>query len=329
MSDERVLVTGGTGCIGSWVVRNLVREEVTVVALTAARRFARLKLILTDAEFGRISFVTADISDMATIEAAARRHGINRIIHLAGMQLPFCAADPIRGAQVNVGGTVTIFELAKRLGVERVVYASSAAVYGPRTHYQEATLGPGAAFFPTSHYGVYKVANEQNARIFWQTDGIASIGLRPHSVYGPGRDQGMTSKPTLAMIAAAAGRPYHIPFNGRYQFQFADDAARAFLRAARAPLQGATVFDIGGSTVGVDAIVTCIEAHAPEARGRITFGDQPLLLPEAFDSRPILESLGSAAETPLDEGVLRTLDCYRAALREGTLDAAYLDRVLA
>lgn len=329
MSDERVLVTGGTGCIGSWVVRNLVREEVTVVALTAARRFARLKLILTDAEFGRINFVTADISDMATIEAAARRHGINRIIHLAGMQLPFCAADPIRGAQVNVGGTVTIFELAKRLGVERVVYASSAAVYGPRTHYQEATLGPGAAFFPTSHYGVYKVANEQNARIFWQTDGIASIGLRPHSVYGPGRDQGMTSKPTLAMIAAAAGRPYHIPFNGRYQFQFADDAARAFLRAARAPLQGATVFDIGGSTVGVDAIVTCIEAHAPEARGRITFGDQPLLLPEAFDSRPILESLGSAAETPLDEGVLRTLDCYRAALREGTLDAAYLDRVLA
>jgi UDP-glucuronate 4-epimerase len=329
VSDERVLVTGGTGCIGSWVVRNLVREEVTVVALTAARRFARLKLILTDAEFGRISFVTADISDMATIEAAARRHGINRIIHLAGMQLPFCAADPIRGAQVNVGGTVTIFELAKRLGVERVVYASSAAVYGPRTHYQEATLGPGAAFFPTSHYGVYKVANEQSARIFWQTDGIASIGLRPHSVYGPGRDQGMTSKPTLAMIAAAAGRPYHIPFNGRYQFQFADDAARAFLRAARAPLQGATVFDIGGSTVGVDAIVTCIEAHAPEARGRITFGDQPLLLPEAFDSRPILESLGSAAETPLDEGVLRTLDCYRAALREGTLDAAYLDRVLA
>ena len=329
MSDERVLVTGGTGCIGSWVVRNLVREEVTVVALTAARRFARLKLILTDAEFGRISFVTADISDIATIEAAARRHGINRIIHLAGMQLPFCAADPIRGAQVNVGGTVTIFELAKRLGVERVVYASSAAVYGPRTHYQEATLGPGAAFFPTSHYGVYKVANEQSARIFWQTDGIASIGLRPHSVYGPGRDQGMTSKPTLAIIAAAAGRPYHIPFNGRYQFQFADDAARAFLRAARAPLQGATVFDIGGSTVGVDAIVTCIEAHAPEARGRITFGDQPLLLPEAFDSRPILESLGSAAETPLDEGVLRTLDCYRAALREGTLDAAYLDRVLA
>jgi nucleoside-diphosphate-sugar epimerase len=329
VSDERVLVTGGTGCIGSWVVRNLVREGVAVVVLTAAQRFGRLKLILTDAEFDRISFVAADISDMATIEAAARRHGINRIIHLAGMQLPFCAADPIRGAQVNVAGTVTIFELARRLGIERVAYASSAAVYGPRTHCREATLGPHAAFFPTSHYGVYKVANEQGAGIYWQSDGISSIGLRPHSVYGPGRDQGMTSKPTLAMIAAAAGRPYHIPFNGRYQFQFADDAARAFLRAARAPLQGAAVLDIGGSTVGVDEIVTCIEANAPEARGRITVGDQPLLLPEAFDSRPIVEALGAAAETPLDEGVRRTLDCYRTALREGTLDSTYLDRVLA
>ncbi len=329
MSDERVLVTGGTGCIGSWVVRNLVREEVDVVVLTAAQRFGRLKLILTDAEFGRISFVAADISDLATIEAASRRHGINRIIHLAGMQLPFCAADPIRGAQVNVVGTVTIFELARRLGIERVVYASSAAVYGPRTHYQEATLGPDAAFFPTSQYGVYKVANEQGAGIYWQSDGISSIGLRPHSVYGPGRDQGMTSKPTLAMIAAAAGRPYHIPFNGRYQFQFADDAAKAFLRATRAPFQGAAAFSIGGSTVGVDEIVACIEAIAPEVRGRITVGDQPLLLPEAFDSRPIVESLGAAAETPLDEGVRRTLDCYRAALSESMLDAAYLDRVLA
>ena len=329
MSDERVLVTGGTGCIGSWIVRNLVRENVAVVVLTASQRFGRLKLILTDAEFGRINFVAADISDMATIEAASRRHGINRIIHLAGMQLPFCAADPIRGAQVNVGGTVTIFELAKRLGVERVVYASSAAVYGPRTHYQEATLGPGAAFFPTSHYGVYKVANEQSASVYWRSDGISSVGLRPHSVYGPGRDQGMTSKPTVAMIAAAAGRPYHIGFNGRYQFQFVDDVAKAFVRALRIPFAGTAVYDIGGSTTGVDEIVRCIEAHAPDARGRITLGNRPLQLPEAFDGRPIAEALGPRAETPLDVGVGRTLDCYRAALRDGILDDAYLDRVLA
>jgi len=220
-------------------------------------------------------------------------------------------------------------ELARRLGIGRVVYASSAAVYGPKSHYREAILGPDAAFFPTSHYGVYKVANEQTARVYWQNDGIASIGLRPHSVYGPGRDQGVTSKPTVAMIAAAAGRPYHVNFNGRYQFQFADDAAKAFLRAARAPFEGAAVFNIGGSASSVSDIIECIVAIEPAARGRITFDDRPLALPEAFDGRPIVDALGAYAETPLDEGVRRTMDCYRSALRSGALGEAYLDRVLA
>ncbi len=329
MAEERVLVTGGTGCIGSWIVRNLVHEGVPVVVLTEKRRFQRLKLILADAEFDRITFVTGDISDLATLESASQRHGINRIIHLAGMQFPFCAADPIKGALVNVVGTITIFELAKRLGIERVVYASSAAVYGPKAHYRESTLGADAAFFPTSHYGVYKLANEQNAGVYWQNDGISSIGLRPHTVYGPGRDQGVTSKPTVAMIAAAARRPYHINFSGSYQFQFADDAAKAFLRAARAPFQGAAVYNLGGSAFGVGEIIGCIETNEPDARGRITFDDRPLPFPEAFDSRPIVEALGAYAETPLEEGVRRTLDCYRAALRNGTLDEAYLDRVLA
>lgn len=329
VSGERVLVTGGTGCIGSWIVRNLVLEDVPVVVLTAGRRFDRLRLILTEAEFDRICFVTGDIADLATLEAASRRLGVNRIIHLAGMQFPFCAADPIRGALVNVAGTVTIFELARRLGLERVVYASSAAVYGPRSHYEDAVLGPDAAFYPTSHYGLYKVANEHSARVYWQNDGISSIGLRPHSVYGPGRDQGVTSKPTVAMIAAAAGRPYHINFGGRYQFQFVDDTARAFLRAARAPFEGATVHNIGGSTFGVGEIIACIERSEPDARGRITFEDRPLPFPEAFDSRPIIEALGAHPETPLEDGIRRTLDVYRTAICNGTLDEAYLDRVLA
>jgi nucleoside-diphosphate-sugar epimerase len=230
---------------------------------------------------------------------------------------------------VNVAGTVTVFELARRLGIERVVYASSAAVYGPRSHYPDTVLGPDAAFFPTSHYGVYKVANEQTAGVYWQNDGIASIGLRPHSVYGPGRDQGVTSKPTVAMIAAAAGRPYRVNFNGRYQFQFADDAAKAFLRAARAPFQGAAVYNIGGRAVSVSDVIDSIVTNEPAARGLITFDDRPLALPEAFDSGPIVEALGAYAETPLDDGVRATLDCYRDALRSGILDEAYLDRVLA
>ncbi len=329
MPEERFLVTGGTGCIGSWVVRNLLRESVPVTVLTSGGSRHRLRLILTDEELRRISWVHGDVTDIDALEAAGRAHGITTIVHLAGLQVPFCAADPLRGARVNVLGTLTMFELARRLGIGRVTYASSAAVYGPRDRYPERVLPADAPFWPTTHYGVFKLANEQGARVCWETQGIASIGLRPHSVYGPGRDQGITSKPTLAMIAASAGRPYRVNFGGRYQFQFVDDAARTFIRAARATGTGAAVFSLGGPATDVREIIATILDVEPRAQGGITCDDQPLALPEAFDGAALEAALGSQPATPLADGVRQTVDAYRGAIRDGVVDDAYLDRVLA
>lgn len=329
MTDERFLVTGGTGCIGSWVVRSLVRDSVPVVVLSSGTILGRLRLILTDQEFERVVLVRGDIADLPALEALVRDRGVNRIIHLAAWQFPFCAANPAQGALANVVGTVNVFEVARRLGLERVVYASSAAVYGPKSQYPDAVLGSDAPFWPTSHYGAYKLANEQNARVFWQNDGLSSIGLRPHSVYGPGRDQGVTSKPTVAMIAAAAGRPYHVNFGGRCQFQYAPDVAATYVAAARVEFSGAAVFSIGGRVAAVSEIVEAIEQVEPTARGRITHGDEPLAFPEAFDNRAMVDVLGPYHETPLADGIAETLDCYRRALARGTIDEAWLDRVLA
>ena len=329
MTDERFLVTGGTGCIGSWVVRSLVRDSVPVVVLSSGTNLGRLRLILTDQEFERVVLVRGDIADLPALEALVRDRGVNRIIHLAAWQFPFCAANPAQGALANVVGTVNVFEVARRLGLERVVYASSAAVYGPKSHYPDAVLGSDAPFWPTSHYGAYKMANEQNARVYWQNDGLSSIGLRPHSVYGPGRDQGVTSKPTVAMIAAAAGRPYHINFGGRCQFQYAPDVAATYVAAARVEFSGAAVFSIGGRVAAVSEIVEAIEQVEPTARGRITHGDEPLAFPEAFDNRAMVDALGPYHETPLADGIAETLDCYRRALERGTIDGAWLDQVLA
>ena len=329
MAGERFLVTGGTGCIGSWVVRSLVREDVPVVVPTSGGSLQRLRLVLTDDELERVTVVRGDIADLPGLEAIARDHDVNRLIHLAGWQFPFCAADPAQGAIVNVVGTINAFEVAKRLGIERVVYASSAAVYGPKAHYEQAVLDADAPFWPTSHYGAFKLANEVNARVFWQNDGIASVGLRPHSVYGPGRDQGVTSKPTVAMIAAATNRPYHVNFGGQCQFQYAADAAATYVAAARSELTGASAFSIGGRITAVSEIVRVIEELEPGARGRITFGEDALAFPEAFDNAPLVEALGAYRETPLVDGIAETLETYRGALADGRIDAAYLDRVLA
>src|SRR4051794_23649624 len=186
MADERFLVTGALGCIGAWVVRNLVREGVPTAIFDLASDPRRLRLIMRDDELAQVQMLTGDITDLAAVEGALNASGATNIIHLAALQVPFCKADPVLGAQVNVVGTVNVFEVAKRTGLRRVVYASSAAVYGISEEYPEGPIEHDAPLRPRTHYGVYKQANEGTARVYWADDGVPSIGLRPYVVYGPG-----------------------------------------------------------------------------------------------------------------------------------------------
>ena len=223
MSGERFFVTGALGCIGAWVTRNVLRagQAVTVFDLGSDRK--RLQLILEPAELQQIDFVQGDVTDTAAVEAALCASGATRVIHLAALQVPFCKANPPLGASVNVIGTINVFEAARALGIPHIVYASSAAVYGSGADYERDILENDAPFLPRNLYGVFKLANQGTAQIYHQDYGINSIGLRPYTVYGPGRDQGMTSTPTRAMLAAAAGsalahflrRPQRLPVRRR------------------------------------------------------------------------------------------------------------------
>jgi len=319
---DRFLVTGALGCIGAWVVRLLVKEGSPVCVFDLAGNPHRLKLVMSEEELAQVKFVSGDIADLVALEQAARENRINQIIHLAALQVPFCKADPPVGARVNVVGTVNIFEIAKRLGLPKVVYASSVAVFGRSEDYPDGDVGHDAPLKPRTHYGVYKQANEGTARIYWQDDGISSIGLRPYTVYGPGRDQGMTSAPTKAMLAAAAGLPFHIPFGGRGCYQFVEDVARLFINAARLPLQGAESYNLRGSVVHMREIIGAIEDAVPAARGTITFDDKALPFPEGLDDSALRAIMGELPYTPLDQAVPKTVEIFKDALSRGAISPA-------
>ena len=324
MSTDHFLITGALGCIGAWTVRNLVREGVPTVVFDLGRDPRRLKLIMTPDELARVTFVHGDITDLSALEQALDAHSITHVIHLAALQLPFVKADPSLGARVNVVGTVNIFEAVarRRERIGRVVYASSAAVYDaadagePGSVVQHTTAG-----HPTSLYGVFKQANEGTARIYWQDNRVASIGLRPATVYGPGRDQGITSAPTRAMFAAAVGQPFHIPYGGRGEFQYADDVAKAFIACARTPFEGAEIFNLHGSVAHMSELVAAIEAAMPEARGQITFDEPGFPSPEEFDAGPLVELIGPLPHTPLREGVAATVALFRERVASGDMAA--------
>jgi len=324
MPNDRFLITGALGCIGAWTVRNLVREGTPVVVFDLASDPRRLKLIMSDDELARVTFVTGDITDLEALERALDDHAITRVIHLAALQIPFVRANPPLGARVNVVGTVNVFEAVarRRDRIGSLVYASSAAVYDAVDADESGVVAHGAAGHPTTLYGVFKQANEGTARVYWQDARVASIGLRPYIVYGPGRDQGLTSSPTKAMVAAALGKPYHIPYGGRAAYQYADDVARTFIACARAPFQGAEIFNLGGSVATMGEIVAAIEAAAPEVRGLITFDDKPLPFPEAFDAAPLEQVIGALPFTPLAQAVADTIALFRERIAAGVMPDA-------
>jgi UDP-glucuronate 4-epimerase len=321
---ERFLVTGALGCIGAWTVRGLVRDRAQVIALDVGSDPRRLRLIMTPDELAAVTFVTGDITDLAAVEAVLDGHGITNVIHLAALQVPFCRADPPRGALVNVVGTVNIFEAVRRRAdaMAPVVYTSSMAVYtADDVDPVSGRLTVDAYPHPPNHYGVYKQANEGNARIYWLDTGLSSIGVRPMTVYGVGRDQGMTSGPTKAIVAAVLGVPYRVSFSGPTMYQYASDVARTLIAASRARVDGAYVFNLPGEVADGRALAAAIETAVPGSSQHIEFEPGDLPFPSEIDHDGI-EKVDPAPATPLAMGVAETVEVLRSLARDGRLDPA-------
>jgi nucleoside-diphosphate-sugar epimerase len=301
----RFLVTGAYGCIGAWVVAELVADRRPVVTFDLSTDPRRLRLLLDADAVAAIAHVAGDITDLAAIERAIDEHDLTHVIHLAALQVPFCRADPPLGARVNVLGTVNVFEAAKaRPHLAPITYASSIAVF-------DASGSPTGQ--PGTIYGVYKRANESTAAVYFGENGVSSTGLRPHTVYGVGRDQGVTSAPTTAMLAAAAGTPFTIPYGGAAQLQLARDVARAFVGTSLAGNLGAAVHNLPGRRVSIEEVVATLGADS------IGFDDVRLPFPEELDSSSFTSGFPDFAETPLADGITATVGRFRTLLAEGLL----------
>jgi len=198
---KTVLVTGGCGCLGSWIIKLLIENKDKVICLDTSKNLNRLKLILDENSLKKISFNYIDIFDFEKIDKLVKKEKINFIVHLAAFQVPFVRSNPVLGARVNVEGTVALYEcvLRNKDQIEGFVSASSIGVYGDKIIHKTNTIKEDTAPYPLNLYGVYKLANEGTGRIYFEENQINSIIMRPYIIYGPGRDQGWTSAPTKAI----------------------------------------------------------------------------------------------------------------------------------
>lgn len=291
------LLIGGGGFLGAWIARRLASAGwgLRVFDLAPAPPIFRA---LAPELAGQVDWRAGDVVDGPAVRAAAE--GCEAIVVLAGLLTPACRADPVRGAQVNLIGTLNAFEAACANGCERLVYTSSAGVYGP---------DDAAEPRPVSHYGAFKLACEGSARAYARDHGLGSIGFRPFVVYGAGRETGVSAGPSLAARAAARGERYRIGYSGEVGLVYVEDLADLYARALERAPRGAEIYNVLGRRAGNDEVISTLRRLVPGAD--LSFGGPDLGISADLGEPGLAESFPGLLTTTLEQGLARTVRFYR------------------
>ncbi|MEO0474850.1 MAG: NAD(P)-dependent oxidoreductase [Planctomycetota bacterium] len=259
---KRVFITGANGCIGAATSRALLRMGVD--ELVCFGRSGAAPDVLAEDE-PRVRVVRGDIVEAEQVSAAIAHADPTHIIHLAAYQTPDCEAHPLKGMAVNVDGTAHVIRAATEVDkLQRLVVASSSAVYGKRAIYPGGTVTTSDPLQPVNLYGYWKVANEGAAQAFERETGVPTVAVRLSTTYGPGRDRGYTAAPTTAMKHAVAGKPFRIPYTGREHYHYVEDVGAGFAHACLDPFEGYGAINLRGISTQVATFCDLIVQAATE-----------------------------------------------------------------
>ncbi len=312
MTGETVLVTGGTGFIGSYVARDLVDEGHDVVAFDLSTDERILgKLGVAD----DVTVRHGDVTDPTEVTRAVRETGTTRIVHLAALLTNGAREDPRAAMEVNVGGTNTVFETARTLDdqVERVAWASSAAVYAPPENYDGDWVDEDDLVYPDTLYGATKEYNEHQARVYHEDYGVSHVGLRPTVAYGPYRETGGSAFLANIVEKPALGEPFSVEYGDQViDWQHVEDVAQAFRRAALADESdlGQRIYNVRGTVATIRTAVETMRSIVPDADLEVS-DEGELPWTQKLDMTAAEEDLGYEPRYDLESGFRKYVNVLR------------------
>ena len=297
-----IMVTGGTGFIGRRIVRELTERGEDVVCFDLAPPSTRRDGVV---------YYRGDVTQLPQLLEACNAHGVSRIIHMAALLPPDTEERPHFGMLVNIVGTNNVFEAARWCGVERVVYASSIAVYGTQETFGDRAVNEDDLPAPANVYGMTKAANDFAAARYADLYGLDLRGIRICTVFGHGRVTGMTGMIGGLMASLpAVGKPIELPFH-RDELSpmiHAEDAAQIFVRAALAERLNHPVYISGGHLCSVGDMIDVVRRMIPDAR--ITTGERRVPHIYLVDNSRMLADIGYEI-APLDARLQEHIDDAR------------------
>jgi len=330
-----IFITGGTGCIGSVTVYKLLQSDQVgkIVVASRSSNYETLKLWLGDKMDPRLEFVTLDVANYEAISEILPKINPTHIIHLGAYQSPDCSKAHIRGMEINTGGTMALFDAAEKLtNLKKFVFASSAAVYGMRAMYPESTIKEEARLAPPNHYGIWKLAGEHLARLFYDNTHIPTVCLRINTTYGKGRDKGKTSAPTNALKAIAIGSvkgekvPFEMPYGGRENYHFVEDVGSHFAQCTLQNFDGFGAFNIKGQTIPIESFLKIVQEEATNlgigefAELSVSDGAPPNLFVSDLNHEKIERTFNNLPLTSVAEGVRISLREFVKMANSGVLN---------
>lgn len=252
-----ILVTGGTGVIGSMVVRKLVEKGIEPVVVARHEDLSLLKDVKR-----KITFVQGDVLDFEKVNKIIRTQGIKRIIHASALMPGETQTDPIKGFNVNSFGTLNLLEAGRRFGIDRFVYTSAKGVYSPiRGEYDHPTYKPIDENYPREMqmgmYGATKLCGEIIGFQYQRDFNVEFVALRFGMTYGPGKllRHGPLAVHSKIIENSMLNKPVRIPQGSEQKDDmiYTKDCANAVVLATFAKGLTSNVFNIGsgvGKTLG-------------------------------------------------------------------------------
>jgi nucleoside-diphosphate-sugar epimerase len=321
MSDSTVLVTGGTGFIGSYVAKDLVEHGHDVVAFDLSTDERILEKVGVADE---VATRRGDVSDPTDVVSAVADTGTTHIVHLAALLTNTAEENPRAAMNVNVEGTSNVFEAARTLDdqVERVAWASSAAIYAPPHNYDDGGdwwVTEDDLTYPDTLYGATKEYNEHQARVYREEYGVSDVALRPTVAYGPYRETGGSAFLANIIEKPALGEPFEVDYGTEeIDWQHVADIAQAFRLAAFADESDLTqrVYNVRGELASVRDAAETVEGILPDA-DIVVNDDGELPWTQRLDMTAIQEDLGYDPEYDLETGFRHYVNVLR---KENGLD---------
>jgi nucleoside-diphosphate-sugar epimerase len=312
MSASTVLVTGGTGFLGSYVVEDLIDAGHDVVAYDLSTDDHILRKL---GVAGDVTIRRGDVSDSTDVIRAVAETGATHVIHLAALLTNTARENPRTALDVNVAGTNNVLEAARILDdqVERVAWASSAAVYAPPHNYDSEYVDEGELVYPDTLYGATKEYNEHQARVYYEDYDVSHVGLRPTVAYGPYRETGGSAFLANVVEKPALGEPFSVEYGDQIiDWQHARDIAQAFRKATFAPDSdlGQRIYNVRGELATIREATEVVRGIVPDADLEVS-DEGELPWTQTLDMTAAQRDLDYEVEYDLETGFRQYIDVLR------------------